>query len=71
MVFRKLAGSCEHQACPAVFSTDEDANVIVQGFAVTRTDILETLKLPEGEVAAVVPWSLLESAVMNQWQDRA
>lgn len=69
MILRKIAGSCEHAACPGVFLMGESADVVVQGFAITDVEVLEQLDLPEGEVAAIVPWSLLESAMAARVPD--
>lgn len=62
-MLRKLASSCDNAHCPTVFSINgSETDVIVQGYIVGDADLLAALELPEGEIATVIPASLLREA---------
>ncbi|MGV9265488.1 hypothetical protein ACWDRR_12585 [Kitasatospora sp. NPDC003701] len=55
----RLAGECEKGTCPTVYAVDGTGDLIVQGYLVTDTEALSTLRLPAGETAVRIPASLL------------
>lgn len=59
MQLRFLGKETEGGNSPTLFDTDEDMYVI-QGWTVDDPDTLAQLRLPEGEIAVIVPKALMK-----------
>jgi hypothetical protein len=63
----KSGGSGEH-GCPAVYTTDDPATVVVQGVKLDDHDGAQLLQVAHGELAVAVPREMLlrAAATLNQ-----
>lgn len=65
-MLRALATSCEHNACPTVWETDANPDVVlVQGYRFNDEATLRDIQMSNDETLAVIPRSLMEAAAAN------